>query len=62
MNPLKVLDLDGVPSLFYQHFLPKIITKTVLDFLNHGVSPPKFNETHIVLTPKVTHPRKVFEY
>ena len=36
--------------------------KTVLDFLNHGKVPPKFNETHIVLVPKTNNPTKVTEY
>ena len=34
----------------------------VLDFLNHGVSPPNFNKTHIVLIPKVKTPKKVTDY
>ena len=34
----------------------------VLDFLNHGVSPPNFNKTHIVLIPKVKTPKKVIDY
>lgn len=34
----------------------------VLDFLNHGISHPDFNKTHIVLIPKVKTPKKVTEY
>lgn len=44
-----------MPALFFQHFWPtvgNVVTKTVLDFLNLGIIPPKFNETHIVLVPK----------
>ena len=43
MHPKKSHGLDGVPSLFYQHFWSLVsdcITKTVLDFLNHGITPP----------------------
>ena len=55
MYPLKSLGPDGMPSLFYQHFWPKIcvvVTSTVLAFLNSGIIPPNFNYTHIVLIPK----------
>ena len=34
----------------------------VLDFLNHGISHPDFNKTHIFLIPKVKTPKKVTEY
>ena len=34
----------------------------MLDFLNLGVIPPKFNETHIILVPKVKSPKKIIEY
>ena len=34
----------------------------MLDFLNNGVIPPKFNETHIVLVPKNNNPKRVTEY
>ena len=30
-----------------------------LDFLNYGLYPPNFNETHIVLIPKVKEPKRV---
>lgn len=36
--------------------------KTALDYLNLGITPPKFNETHIVLIPKVKGPKQVQEY
>ena len=51
MYPLKYLGPDGMPPLFFQHFPPiigNVFTKTVLDFLNSGISPPNFNDTHIV--------------
>jgi len=34
----------------------------MLDFLNCGTTPPNFNETHIVLIPKVKNPRQVTKY
>ena len=39
-----------------------VVTKTVLDFLNFGISPPKFNETHITLVPKIKEPKKIIDY
>ena len=39
-----------------------MVTKTVLDFLNHGISPHNFNKTHIVLIPRVKEPKQVFDY
>jgi len=65
MHPLKAPCLDGLPPLFYQHFWPiigEVVTKTILDFLNHGLSPLNFNETHIVLIPKVKEPKRVTDF
>ena len=39
-----------------------IVIKTVLDFLNNDVAPPKFHETHIVLIPKMKNPEYVTDY
>jgi len=39
-----------------------IVIKTVLDFLNHDIAPPKFLETHIVLIPKTKNPKHVTDY
>ena len=36
--------------------------KMVLDFLNQGISPPNFNETHIVPIPEVKEPKRVIDY
>ena len=36
--------------------------KTVLDFLNHGIYPPNFNQTHVVLVPKVKEPKHVTNF
>ena len=65
MFPLKASGPNGMPPLFFQYFWPKIgeeVTTTVLDFLNIGISPPKFNETHIVLIPKCKERKKITEY
>ena len=65
MHPLTALGPDGMPPLFYHHFWPtvkSIVISTVLDFLNHDVSPPKFHDTHIVLIPKTKNPEKVANY
>ena len=65
MYPLKAPGSDGMPPLFFQHFWSKVsgeVTTIVLDFLNLGISPPKFNETHIMLIPKCNEPKKITEY
>ena len=38
------------------------VVKCVIDFLNTGMAPPNFHETHIVLIPKVKNPTKVSKY
>ena len=65
MHPLKALSSDGMPPLFYQHYWPTInfvVIQTIVDFLNHGVAPPKFHETHIVLIHKTKNPSRVTDY
>ena len=65
MYALKAPGPDGMPPIFFQNFWPivgSLVSKTVLDFLNHGITPPKFNETHIVLVPKTKSPKNVTEY
>ena len=54
-----------MPPLFYQHYWSLVgdcVTQTILDFLNHGIAPTKFNETHIILVPKVKNPTKITQY
>ena len=56
---------DRMPPVFYQKFWPTvspIVSKTVLDFLNLGITPLNFNETHIVLIPKVKDPKRVMDF
>ena len=65
MHPKKSPRPDSIPSFFYQHFWSLVgdyVTKTVLDFLNHGITPPNFNETHVVLIPKIKNPKKITQY
>lgn len=65
MHPITAPGPYGMPPLFYQHFWPtvgNVVIKTLLNFLNRGIIPPKFNETHIVLIPKVKNPQLVTDY
>ena len=65
MYPLKAPSPDGMPPLFFQKFWSTVgglVTKTVLDFLNLGIIPPKFNETHIVLISKTKSPKRVTNF
>ena len=65
MYPLKALGPDRMPPLFFQHFWSTrsmVVTKTVLDFLNFGISPPNFIDTHITLIPKIKEPKKIIDY
>ena len=57
--------LKQMYPLFFQYFWPTcgdVVSKTVLDFLNQGISPPNFHETHIMLIPKVKEPKRVIDY
>ena len=65
MYPLKAPGPDEMPPLFFQHFWSTsstVVTKTVLDFLNFGISPPNFNETNITFVPKIKEPKKITDY
>ena len=65
MYPLKAPSPDGMPPIFFQHFWftsGEVVTKTVLNFLNSGIFPPNFNDTHIVLIPKVKEPKMITDY
>ena len=65
MHPLTTPRPNGMSPLFYHHFWPTVISiviSTILDFLNHDVSPPKFNDTHIVLILKTKNLEKVIDY
>ena len=65
MHPNTAPGQDGLPPLFYQKFwsfTDTYVTQVALDFLNHGIIPPHFNDTQIVLIPKVQNSRKITEY
>ena len=65
MHPLTTPSPDGMPPLFYRHFWPivkSIVIHTALGFLNLGISPSKFHDTHIVLIPKTKNSKKVTDY
>ena len=38
------------------------VTRTVLDYLNSGIVPPNFNETHGVLIPKCKEPKIITDF
>ena len=65
MHPNTTPGQDGLPALFYQKFWSFIgtcVTQAALDFLNHGIVPPNYNDTQIVLISKVQNPRKITDY
>ena len=65
MHPLQAPGPDGVPPFFFQHYWPtanSVVIQTVVEFLNHGIAPPKFHETHIVLILKTKNPSRVTDY
>lgn len=62
MHPKKASVPDGIPHLFYQHYwsiVSNCVTHDVIDFLNHGIIPPTFNETHIIFIPKIKNVTKI---
>ncbi|XP_074290178.1 uncharacterized protein LOC141616912 [Silene latifolia] len=65
MKPNKSPGPDGFPPRFYQLFWHTVnvdITSTVLGFLNNGHLPPAWNNTHIVLIPKVVNPESISQF
>ena len=54
-----------MPPFFCQHFWSlsgEYVAKAVLNYLNLGITPPKFNETHIILILKIKNPTKTTQY
>ena len=50
MHPHTAPGPDGLPPLFYQRFwsfTSNCFIQATLGFLNHGIVPPDFNDTHI---------------
>ena len=65
MFPTTAPGPDRMPLIFYQNYWPtasSVVSKAVLDFLNFGIIPQNFNETHIVLIPKVKDPKQVTDF
>jgi hypothetical protein len=71
IGDLKASGSDGMPSLFYKHYWHIVgndvtkdivgndVTKEVLNFLNGGTMPENWNETVVVLIPKVENPERI---
>lgn len=65
MHPKKYHGLNSMPPFFCQHFWSlsgEYVAKAVLNYLNLGITPPKFNETHIILILKIKNPTKTTQY
>lgn len=58
---LKAPGPDGMPSIFYKHFWPLVgnMVKKEALVLNGGAMPQDWNDTILVLMPKVKNPEKV---
>ncbi|XP_074293057.1 uncharacterized protein LOC141619961 [Silene latifolia] len=56
---------DGITPKFYQTFWPQIghlVTMALLRFLNSGVMLKEWNNTHIILIPKVDKPELISQF
>ncbi|XP_074299719.1 uncharacterized protein LOC141630873 [Silene latifolia] len=56
---------DGITPKFFQTFWPQVghlVTMALLRFLNSGVMLKEWNNTHIVLIPKVDKPELISQY
>ena len=65
MQPNTAPGPNGLPPLFYQRFwsfTSNCVIQAALGFLNHVIIPPDYNDTHIVLIPKIPNPRKITDY
>lgn len=63
MSPSKAPGPDGMPPKFFQHFWYLVgndVTSACLSYLNSDtVWPEKFNDTNVVLIPKVPEPKSL---
>jgi hypothetical protein len=65
IGDLKAPGPDGMPAVFYKKFWQTMgakVQEEVLDVLNGGAMPIGWNETTIVLIPKVKNPERITEY
>jgi hypothetical protein len=65
IGDLKAPGPDGMPAIFYKkfwHILGDKVQAEVLEVLNGGEMPQGWNETEIVLIPKVKNPERITEY
>ena len=62
---LKASGPDGMPAIFYKtiwHVVGPKIQGEVLEVLNGGAMPSDWNETTIVLIPKVKNPKRINDF
>ena len=65
IGDLKAPGLDGLHAIFYKRFWPMLgddLVDEVLQAVNTCTIPPGWNDTAIVLIPKVNSPEKVTRY
>ncbi|CAN1190366.1 LINE-1 retrotransposable element ORF2 protein, partial [Linum perenne] len=65
LGPLKSPGPDGFPGKFFQHHWDKIGTdlfKEIEGFFNTAIFPRSWNDTNIVLIPKLHHPEFISQY
>jgi len=65
IGDLKAPGADGMPSIFYKrfwYFIGDQIKKEVLEVLNGGPMPVGWNETIIVLIPKISSPQVLKDF
>jgi hypothetical protein len=62
IGDLKALGADGMPALFYKkywHLVGEKVVQEVLHVLHGGSIPEGWNDTVVVLIPKVQHPERL---
>jgi hypothetical protein len=62
IGDLKAPGLDGMHAIFYKKIWDTVghkVTEEVMSVLNGGPMPPSWNDTCVVLIPKVTDPENM---